>query len=128
MGMLTAPANPGEATLAEQAVDTVRVPRRHGPPKRKVARLIADKAYDSRKLWQAFAERGTDLISPHRATVKSKWQDGRKLRRYKRRWHIERTFSWLHAKKRIWTRSDRLLSVFHGWVHLALILICLRRL
>jgi transposase len=128
MGMRTSAANLSETGGAEAAVDTVCVPRRHGPPKRKIARLIGDKGYESRPLHARFLERGTDLITPHRRNTRRRWADGRKLRRYKRRWRIERTFSWLHSFKRIWTRSDRYLSVFHGWLHVALILICLRRL
>ena len=36
------------------------------------------------------------MIAPHRRNRrKPKTQDGRKLRRYKRRWKIERLFAWL---------------------------------
>ena len=36
------------------------------------------------------------MIAPHRKNrKKGKTQDGRKLRRYKRRWKIERLFAWL---------------------------------
>ena len=56
-------------------------------------RLIADRAYDSDAL---DAEKGIELIAPHRRNrKKAKTQDGRRLRRYKRRWNIERLFAWL---------------------------------
>lgn len=128
MGMRTTAANLSEVGEAERALDTVWVPRKHGPPKRKVKRVIGDKGYESRPLHSRLLERDIELITPHRRNTKRRWADGRKLRRYKRRWHIERTFAWLHSFKRVWTRNDRYLSVFRGWVHVALILICLRRL
>jgi hypothetical protein len=54
---------------------------------------IGDKAHDSDKLDQIMAEKDVDMISPHRSNRKpeNKTQDGRKLRRYKRRWTVERT-------------------------------------
>jgi IS5 family transposase len=58
------------------------------------ARLIGDKAYDSDPLDAELAERGIELIAPHRSNrKKAPTQDGRKLRRYKRRWKIERLFA-----------------------------------
>jgi hypothetical protein len=48
------------------------------------------KAYDSDPLDERLAEFETELIAPHKANrKKSKTQDGRKLRPYKRRWKIE---------------------------------------
>lgn len=107
----------------------VRVPRPGpGRPRSKITRLIADKGYDSHKLRTRFQQKGIDLICPHKRNITNHVQDGRKLRRYKRRWHIERTFSWLQSFKRVWTRNDRILSIYQGFIHIALALICLRRL
>ena len=56
--------------------------------------LIADRAYDSDPLRATLAERGIDLIAPHRKNrTAAPTNDGRKLRRYKRRWKVERTFA-----------------------------------
>ena len=53
-------------------------------------RLIGDKAYDSDALDQTLAEKyGVEMISPNRSNRKQKTQDGRPLRRYRRRWKIE---------------------------------------
>ena len=55
-------------------------------------RLIGDKAYDSDSLDAALAKRGIEMIAPHRSNrTAPKTQDGRSLRRYKRRWKVERT-------------------------------------
>jgi IS5 family transposase len=57
-------------------------------------RLIGDRAYDSDPLDAELAEGGIDMIAPHRRNRrKAKTQDGGKLRRYKRRWKIERLFA-----------------------------------
>jgi len=40
-------------------------------------------------------ERGTDLIVSCHNSNQRRYEDGRKLRRYNRRWKIERTNAWL---------------------------------
>ena len=90
-------------------------------------RLIGDKAYDSDPLDAELAEKGVELIAPHkRNRKKAKTQDGRKLRRYKRRWKVERLFAWLHKFRRIVVRYDYHAENFLGFVHLACIKILLR--
>lgn len=55
-----------------------------------------DRAYDSHPLDAALAERGIEMIAPHRRNRrKVKTQDGCKLRRYRRRWKVEQLFAWL---------------------------------
>jgi transposase len=69
--------------------------------KEKPKRLIGDKAYDSDPLDETLREEGIEMIAPHRKNRKKrKTQDGRKLRRYKRRWKIERLFAWLQNFRR----------------------------
>jgi hypothetical protein len=52
--------------------------------------------------------------------------DGRKLRRYKRRWRVERLFAWLHKFRRVVVRYDYHAENFLGFVHLDCIKILLR--
>ena len=56
----------------------------------RLLRLIGDKAYDSNGLDAALRKKGIDMIAPHHPTHTTKTQDARKLRRYRRRWLIER--------------------------------------
>ena len=50
-------------------------------------RLIGDKAYDSDPLDKELREQAVELIAPHKSNrKKARTQDGRCLRRYKRRW------------------------------------------
>lgn len=44
---------------------------------------------------------GIELISPHRCNRKNRTQDLRRLRRYRRRWKIERLFAWLQNFRRL---------------------------
>jgi transposase len=90
-------------------------------------RLIGDKAYDSDPLDAELAERGIELIAPHRANrKKAATQDGRKLRRYRRRWKVERLWAWLQNFRRVATRFDYHVENFLGFVHLGCIKILLR--
>lgn len=91
--------------------------------------LIYDKAADCDALRDRLAERGVDLICPHRKNrVRKKKQDGRKLRRYRRRWKIERTVSWLHDFRRFIVRHEFYASIYHGFLKLACIVMAVRRL
>jgi transposase len=93
----------------------------------KPERLIGDKAYDSDPLDEELAEIGVEMIAPHKANrVKAQTQDGRKLRRYKRRWKVERLFAWLQNYRRILVRYEYHDDNYLGFVHLGCILILLR--
>jgi transposase len=129
IGALVENANIFESKLTEQVVDTIRVPRAaRGRPRTHPKRLIADRAYDSAALREKLRRRGIDFITPDRPERTVKVQDGRKLRRYRRRWKIERVFSWLDSWKRIAMRWDRSLTTYSGLFHLAIMIIALRRL
>ena len=70
-------------------------------------RLIGDRAYDSNALdAELEEERGIEMIAPHIHTRKTRTQDGRPLRRYKRRWRVERLFAWLQNFRRLVTRYE----------------------
>ena len=95
--------------------------------RKKLVRLIGDRAYDSDPLDTSLAGQGIELIAPHRFNrTKSASQDGRPLRRYRKRWKIERLFAWLHNFRRISTRHDYKIDNYLGFVHLGCILILLR--
>lgn len=120
-------ASPAEVTLIEDTLKQISVPRAGpGRPKSKPERLVADKAYDSGALRQRLKDRGIELVCPHkRGRKKPPEQDGRKLRRYKRRWKIERTFAWLGNFRRLVVRYDRSITIYSAFFHLACLLITL---
>jgi transposase len=91
-------------------------------------RLIGDNAYESDRLDAELARRGVELIAPHRKTRTHRTQDGRPLRRYRRRWKIERLFAWFQNFRRLVVRYERFTENFLGMLHLACWLILLRGL
>jgi transposase len=91
-------------------------------------RLIGDNAYESDRLDAELARHGVELIAPHRRTRQQRTQDGRPLRRYGRRWKVERLFAWLQNFRRIVVRYERLAENFLGMLHLACSLILLQGL
>lgn len=127
LGVELAAANRYEGDLALQTLDNVLVKRPcNGRPRPE--RIIADKGYDSRKLRDAMKSRGIDFIVPHLRTRKRKTQDGRKLRRYRRRWIVERTNAWLFNFRRLFVRYERILENYRGFLHFACALIAARHL
>ena len=115
-----ASASPHEVTLVQEVLQD----RCTG---RKPVRIIGDKAYDSDPLDQRLAGQDIQLIAPHRRGRKHPTQDGRPLRRYKRRWTIERFWAWLHNFRRLVVRYEFHPDNFLGFLQLACILILLRR-
>lgn len=91
-------------------------------------RVVGDKAYDSDALDDMLAAQGTDLIAPHRSSRRpeNKTQDGRFLRRYKRRWTVERTISWFQNYRRLCIRWEKSTKLFQGFLHLRCALLLLR--
>lgn len=91
------------------------------------ARLIGDKAYDADALDAKLTEEyGIELIAPNRRK-RRKTQDGRKLRRYRRRWKVERLFAWMHSFRRLVTRWEYHIENFLGFVQLGCLHLLLRR-
>jgi transposase len=122
-------ASPAEVKLAEVTLETVKIGRcGPGRPRTRPQRLIADKAYDSEPLRERLADRGIELIAPHRSNRKKPpTQDGRPMRRYVRRWIVERTNAWLQNFRRLVVRYERSAEIFLGLVHMACALIVLKR-
>ena len=121
LSVCAASASPHEVTLVEETLDGRFVFE-------KPERLIGDRAYDSDPLDAQLREEGIEMIAPHRRNRKKpKTQDGRKLRRYKKRWKIERLFAWLHNFRRLVVRYERRAENYLGFAKLGCIVILLRR-
>jgi transposase len=115
-------ASPHESKLVE---DTLRQRHVAALPER----MIGDRAYDSDPLDERLRrEHGVELIAPNRKKRRTRTQDGRPLRRYLRRWKIERLFAWLKNYRRLSSRWERYAVNFLGMVQLGCALILLRHL
>ncbi len=89
-------------------------------------RLIGDKAYDSDRLDRDLALVDVEMIAPHRDARRRKTQDGRPLRRYRRRWKVERLFAWLFNFRRLGIRYEYHAENYLAFVQLAGVVILLR--
>ena len=117
-----ASASPHEITLVDNTFDACfleDVPQK----------VIGDRAYDSDKLDKRLAEeRGVEMIAPHKGNRRrTNTQDGRTLRRYKKRWKVERLFAWLQNFRRLVVRYEYHLENFLAMIQLGCIVILLRR-
>lgn len=130
LGSQLTSASPAEVKLAESTLSRIAVPRaRRGRPQQRPLRVIADRAYDSDPLRWRLLQRGILLICPHRKRRrKPSLQDGRALRRYRKRWKIERTFAWLGNFRRLVVRYENHLLMYQAFFHVACLLITLRHL
>ena len=82
--------------------------------------MISDRAYDSDPLDVQIRERfGVQLLAPHKCTrSKAPTQDRRVLRRYRRRWKIERLFAWLPNFRRVVIAGNTTQRISSGWCSL----------
>lgn len=117
----TASAQPHEARLVQHLFDFMLTEEM--PP-----RVIGDGAYDSDRLDEELADQGIELIAPHKYNRKpeNKTQDGRPLRRYKRRWKVERTIGWIQNFRRLCIRWEKSTKLFQGFLHLGCTVLLLR--
>jgi len=121
LSVSTHAANHHEVTLVQLSFDFYMI-------EAKPQNLIGDKAYDSDELDRMLKKQGVEMIAPHRSNRKLKTQDGRRLRRYERRWLVERYFAWLQWKRRILIRWEYYSENFLGFVQLASITMLLKRI
>lgn len=115
-------ASPHEVKLVEQTLDASFLDEAPDI-------LIGDKAYDSDPLDQKLrSERGVELVAPHKANRKRPpTQDGRPLRRYRRRWKVERLFAWLHNFRRLVVRYEVYPLNFLAFIQLGCLIILVRQ-
>lgn len=119
VGTLLDSASPAEVRLAEQLRPVIR-----GTPQR----LVADRGYDSNRYRRFLVAHGIDPIIPARGNNRrATHQDGRKLRRYRHRWIVERTFAWLGWFRCLVVRWTRKFENYLALFHLACAMITLRR-
>ncbi len=98
-----ASAKESEVNLIEPLLDRAVVDQAFWPS----THLLYDKAADSDPLRSRLQDRFVELVCPHRDNrTKPPAQDERKLKRYRDRWRIERSISWLHRFRRLVVRYE----------------------
>ena len=95
---------------------------------KKVGNRCAECGFHHTVQRKALKKRHIEPIIPARCNNKvATDQDGRKLRRYRRRWIVEQSIGWLGNFSRLTVRWDRNIGSYAGFFHLACALIVLRR-
>lgn len=120
LALLLSAANVHDSRLLEPLLDAVPPIRQcAGLPRKRPARLHADKGYDYDHCRRACRKRG---IIPRiaRRGVESSERLGR------HRWVVERTLAWFAGFRRLTVRYERRLDILMGFHLLAASLVCLR--
>ena len=123
LGLEVAAADISEQALLIPALEDVPLVVPEGTP------VVADKGFDSDALRDELEKAGYTPVIPHRKNrVKPSRNDGRRQRRYKHRWRIERTNAWLHCYRGLAVRWSYYTSMYVGLAYLAFIHLALQRL
>jgi transposase len=121
LAVLLTAANVNEGRMLMPLLDAIppihRPRGQPGRPRRRPAKLHADKAYDSARNRRELRARG---ITPRIA--RRKIESSTRLGRY--RWVVERDVAWLHANRRLRIRDERDDQVHEAFLHLACALMC----
>lgn len=122
VAVTTGSASPHESTLVQGLFDfmlSTDTP----------TRIIGDKAYDSDALDEDLDDECIELIPPHRKNRKPEnvTQDRRQLRRFRRRWTVERTISWFQNFRRLCIRHEKSTALFQDFLHLGCSIILLKQ-
>jgi len=122
LGLAPAAANVSEQQLLMPALDDVPLDLPEGLP------VVADKGHDSDALRDEMEAAGFLPIIPHRGNrVKPSRNDGRRLRRYRHRWLVERTNAWLHCYRGLAMRWAYYPFLYVGLVYVSFIHMALKR-
>ena len=123
LAVILSAANVHDSKLLEAALDAVpalRLPHgQRGRPRKRPAKLHADKGYDYPRCRAACRQRG---IAPRiaRRGVESSERLGR------HRWVVERTLAWLNRFRRLTVRYERRADLHQAFLSLGCALICWR--
>ncbi len=125
-------ATTAEVKLAERTLDTIRVPRVRGRPRRRPEKLVADRGYDTDAFRRALRRRGIRMcIPPKRRPRRWRAKRGRPVlarrEEYRQRYKAERSFAWLGNFRRLLIRWEHISGVYRRFFTVAVLPVCLRR-
>jgi IS5 family transposase len=111
-------ANVHDSRMMLETVDAIEpIKRPKGRPRKRPAKLHADKAYDSKPLREELRRRS---ITPRiaRRGIESSERLGR------HRWVVERTLAWLNRYRRLRIRYERRADMHLAFLHIGCALTC----
>jgi transposase len=118
LAVVLSAANVHDSRMMLETVDAIEpITRPVGRPRKRPAKLHADKAYDSGPLREELRRRG---ITPRiaRRGIESSERLGR------HRWVVERTLAWLNRYRRLRIRYERRADMHLAFLHIGCALIC----
>jgi transposase len=122
LGLAAAGADESEQALLVAALNDIPIDVPAGTP------VIADRGHDSDPLRDQIEQAGFVPVIPHRKNrVKPSRNDGRRLRRYRHRWLVERTNAWLHCYRGLAVRWAYYPFMYVALVYLSFIHLALQR-
>ena len=122
LGLAAAAADESEQALLVPALNDIPVDVPAGTP------VIADRGHDSDPLRDEVEAAGFVPVIPHRKNrMKPSRNDGRRLRRYRHRWLVERTNAWLHCYRGLAVRWAYYPFMYVALVYLSFIHLALQR-
>jgi IS5 family transposase len=111
-------ANVHDSRMMLETVDAIEpVKGRRGRPRKRPAKLHADKAYDSNPLREELRQRGITSRIARRGIESSE-------RLGSHRWVVERTLSWLNRYRRLRIRYERRADMHLAFLQIGCALIC----
>ena len=113
-------ANRHDSMALTETVDAIHPVRQtRGRPRKRPAKLHADKGYDFKRCRRDLRARG---ITPRiaRRGIESSQRLGQ------HRWVVERTFAWINQFRRLVVRYERHADLYRAFLVLAAALICFR--
>lgn len=120
LAVTLSPANRHDSRMLEATVDAIPAIRQcAGRPRRRPAKLHADKGYDFSRCRRALRRRAIIPRIARRGIDNSE-----RLGRH--RWKVERTLAWFARFRRIAVRYERRIDIFQAFHHLAAALITFR--
>jgi len=115
-------ANRHDSVVFEALVDAIPAIRRpRGRPRKRPAKLHADKAYDIPRC-RRFLHRRRIKVRIARKGIESSARLGQ------HRWVVERTLAWLGQFRRLTVRYERRQDIHHAFVSLGCSLVCINAL
>jgi transposase len=129
LGSYTDSASPAEIKLLDKVLAEIKIPKKGpGRPRTRPKRVIGDKAYDSDPERKRLRRRGVNLLAPHRKNHRNvNRQDDRLWDRYRRRYIVERTFSWIGNYRRLVVRYENHINMFVAFIQMACIMVTLKK-
>ena len=110
----------GDVTDGKGALQALQ---RCKPNLSRVQSLLADSGY----VGQPFAVGVQEILGGHVTVQIAKRSELHTFKVMSKRWVVERSFGWLDKNRRLWKNCERLLNTSLQFVHLAFLVLLLRR-